>query len=120
MNLNAWLPLLLIASSLIPGWIIIGLAEQRVCLRTTLNLGGSVINLLLVGWMLWSVYHGQHFETRLPLLPELDLVLRAGPLSLLFVSLSASQSFFWFFQFMCHRHHWCGHVKQSDDIFTLL
>lgn len=89
MNWNDWLPLLLIACSLIPGLIIFGLAEQRVRLRTTLNLSGSVINLLLVAWMLWGVYYGQHFETRLPLLPGLDLVLRAGPLSLLFVTLSA-------------------------------
>ncbi len=89
MNWNDWLPLLLIACSLVPGLIIFGLAEQRVRLRTTLNLSGSVINLLLVAWMLWGVYHGQHFETRLPLLPGLDLVLRAGPLSLLFVTLSA-------------------------------
>lgn len=89
MNWNDWLPLLLIASSLLPGLIIFGLAEHRVRLRTTLNLSGSVINLLLVVWMLWGVYHGQHFETRLPLLPGLDITLRAGPLSLLFVTLSA-------------------------------
>jgi multicomponent Na+:H+ antiporter subunit D len=38
--------------------------------------------------MLWGVYHGHHFETRLALLPDLELVLRAGPLSLLFVTLS--------------------------------
>ncbi len=89
MNWNAWLPLFVVASSLLPGLIIFGLAEKRVHLRTTLNLSGAVIKLALVAWMLWGVYHGQHFETRLPLLPGLDLVLRADSLALLFVSLSA-------------------------------
>jgi len=89
MNWNAWLPLLMVASSLLPGLVIFGLGEQRFRLRTALNLSGALAKLALVGWMLWGVYHGQHFETRLPLLPDLDLVLRAGPLSLLFVTLSA-------------------------------
>lgn len=89
MNWNMWLPLLVIATSLLPGLIIFGLAEERVRLRTLLNLTGALVKLALVGWMLWGVYQGHHYETRLPLLPGLDLVLRAGPLSLLFVTLSA-------------------------------
>ena len=89
MSLNALLPLIMVASSLIPGLIIFGLAEKRVVFRTLLNLAGAVIKIVLVGWMLWGVFHGLHYETRLPLLPDLDLVLRAGPLSLLFVTLSA-------------------------------
>jgi len=86
---NTWLPLLMVASSLLPGLVIFGLAEERLRLRTALNLLGAVAKLVLVGWMLWGVYNGQHYETRLPLLPDLELVLRAGPLSLLFVTLSA-------------------------------
>lgn len=89
MSLNAWLPLLMIASSLLPGLIIFFLAEEKIKLRTTLNLSGALIKLVLVGWMLWGVYHQQHYETRLMLLPDLDLVLRAGPLALLFVTLSS-------------------------------
>ncbi len=88
MNWDAWIPLLVIASSLLPGLIIFGLAEDRVRLRTLLNLVGALVKLALVGWMLWGVYHGHHYETRLALLPDLELVLRAGPLSLLFVTLS--------------------------------
>ncbi|MCW9023653.1 MAG: monovalent cation/H+ antiporter subunit D family protein [Gammaproteobacteria bacterium] len=88
MNWNAWIPLLVVASSLLPGLIIFRLPEERVRTRITLNLIGAFLKLVLVGWMLWGVYQGQHFETRLALLPDLDLVLRAGPLSLIFVSLS--------------------------------
>lgn len=88
-NWNNWVPLLVVCSSFIPGLFIFGLNEQRIVLRTLLNLSGAIIKLILVGWMLWGVYHGQHFETRIDLLPGLELVLRAGPLALLFVSLSS-------------------------------
>ncbi|MCW8891238.1 MAG: monovalent cation/H+ antiporter subunit D family protein, partial [Sedimenticola sp.] len=88
MSWNDWIPLLVVVSSLLPGLIIFGLAEERVVLRTILNLTGAVVKLFLVGWMVWGVYQGHHFETRLALLPDLDLVLRAGPLSLFFVALS--------------------------------
>jgi len=89
MNWDEWVPLLVIASSLLTGLFIFGLAEEKVRLRTVLNLLGAVTKLGLVGWMFWGGYHGHYFETRLPLLPDLDLVLRAGPLALLFVALSS-------------------------------
>ncbi len=89
MNWDAWIPLLVVASSLLPGLIIFGLAEERVRLRTALNLFGAVTKLGLVGVMLWGVFHEHHYETRLALLPGLELVLRAGPLALLFVALSS-------------------------------
>ena len=85
---DAWIPLLVVASSLLPGLLIFTLSEDRVRLRTVLNLLGALVKLILVGWMIWGVYHGHHYETRLALLPDLELVLRAGPLALLFVSLS--------------------------------
>jgi multicomponent Na+:H+ antiporter subunit D len=89
MNWNAWIPLFMVMSSLLPGLIIFGLAEDRIRTRTVLNLTGAVVKLALVAWMLWGVYHEHHYETRLALLPDLELVLRAGPLSLLFVTLSS-------------------------------
>ncbi len=89
MNWNAWIPLLVVASSLLPGLIIFGLAEERVRLRTVLNLSGALVKLALVGWMLWGVYHEHQYETRWALLPNLEFVLRAGPLSLLLVTLSS-------------------------------
>ncbi|MFW2373710.1 MAG: complex I subunit 5 family protein [Gammaproteobacteria bacterium] len=88
MNWDPWIPLLVVASSLLPGLVIFTLPEDKVRLRTTLNLTGALVKLLLVVWMIWGVYNEHHYETRLALLPDLELVLRAGPLALLFVSLS--------------------------------
>ncbi len=88
MNWNTWLPVLVVASSLLPGLIIFALPERRVTLRTALNLGGAIAKMLFVGWMLWGVYRGEHYEARLAILPDIDLVLRADPLALLFVTLS--------------------------------
>jgi len=89
MSTNVWLPLLIVASSLLPGLVIFFLPEERVKIRTTLNLAGAMLKLLLVGAMVWGVFHGNHYEVRLPLLPSLDLVLRADAESLLFLTLSA-------------------------------
>jgi multicomponent Na+:H+ antiporter subunit D len=69
--------------------VIFFLPEDRVAIRTTLNLAGAVLKLVLVGVMIWGVFHGQHYETRLPLLPGLDLVLRADAEAVLFVTLSS-------------------------------
>jgi multicomponent Na+:H+ antiporter subunit D len=79
---------LVVLSSFIPGLIIFGLGEKRHGLRITLNLIGALVKIFLVGWLLWGVLNGQYFETRYSLLPGIDFVLRAGPLSLLFVTLS--------------------------------
>ena len=89
MNMNPWIPLLVIASSLLPGLIILCLPEQKVRLRSTLNLAGALVKLTLVGWMLWGVYQGYSYEVQLPLLPNLELVLVTDTLSLLYVTLSA-------------------------------
>jgi multicomponent Na+:H+ antiporter subunit D len=89
MNWNAWLPLLVMASALLPGLIIFGLAEEKVFLRSTLNLAGAFAKLLLTGWMLWGVYHGHQYEASMSFLPGLELVLRADSLSLLFIALSS-------------------------------
>jgi len=83
------MPLLILASSLLPGLVIFFLPEASVRIRTTLNLSGALLKLALVGVMAWGVFHGINYETRLPLLPDLDFVLRADALSLLFVSLSS-------------------------------
>jgi len=86
---DAALPLLVLASSLIPALVIFFLPEERVRTRTLLNLGGAFIKLALVAGMLWGVSQGQRYEARLPLVDDLDLVLRVGALSLLFLFLSA-------------------------------
>jgi len=88
MTLNTWLPVLILASSLIPALLIFNLREQASRLRTLLNLGGAVIKLLLVGLMIWGVFHEQVYEARWVVAPGLELVLHADALSVLFVSLS--------------------------------
>jgi len=89
MNWDAWMPLLVVLSSLLVGLVIFVLAEDRVKTRIWLNIGGALFKLVLVAIMLWGVFNGHHYETRLPLLPGLDLVLTADALSMLFVVLSS-------------------------------
>ena len=86
---EAWVPLAVVASSLLPGLIIFCLPEDRRTLRTALNFGGAAAKLILVGIMLWNVGRFHDYEARLALLPGLDVVLRADELSLLFLTLSA-------------------------------
>jgi len=87
-NLDTWLPALVVASSLLPGLVIFFLRESSHRLRTILNLGGAGLKLLLVGLMIWGVFHQHVYETRWTLAPGLDLVLHADTLSVLFVTLS--------------------------------
>lgn len=89
MNWDALLPLLVIGSSLLPGLVIFGLPEHKVQLRTCFNLLGALVNVTLTGLMLWGVYNGHHYEMRMALLPNLELVLLADTLSLFFLILSA-------------------------------
>ena len=88
MNLDHWLPGLIVLSSLLPGAVIFLLHEGSHRLRTALNLAGALSKLLLVMVMIWGVFHGHVYETRWALAPGLDLVLRADALSVLFVTLS--------------------------------
>ena len=90
MSLTTTLPLLVIASSLIPGLIIFFLSEEHYTTRTVLNMSGAVAKVLLVAYMLWGVSHGQTFAVQYTVLPGLELMLRADALALLFVPLSAS------------------------------
>ncbi|UCG72403.1 MAG: monovalent cation/H+ antiporter subunit D family protein [Chromatiales bacterium] len=89
MTWQAALPLLVLASSLLPGLVIFALPERSRTLRTALNLSGAVVKLFLVVWMLWQSGQGVHYELRAALLPGLDLVLRSSELGLFFVVLSA-------------------------------
>jgi multicomponent Na+:H+ antiporter subunit D len=58
-NWNAWLPVLVVASSLLPGLIIFFLREGSHRLRTILNMAGAVFKLVLVGLLIWGVFHEQ-------------------------------------------------------------
>ena len=83
------LPLLTLATSLVPALVIFFLAEHRRRLRGALNLGAAAAKLALVLLMLQGTAAGAIYEVRLPLVPGLDLLLRIDPLALLFITLSA-------------------------------
>jgi multicomponent Na+:H+ antiporter subunit D len=82
-------PLALLLTSLVPAVLIFGLREEQVRTRTVLNLGGAVLKVGLVAWLVQPVLAGRRFEWRIPLLPDVDLLLRIEQLSMLFVGLSA-------------------------------
>ncbi|WP_242519078.1 complex I subunit 5 family protein [Halochromatium roseum] len=85
---TALLPGAILLSSLIPGALIFLLKEESHILRSLLNMAGAIIKLILVAVLIWGVYLGGVFETRITIAPGLDLVLHADALSVLFVTLS--------------------------------
>lgn len=88
MILDHWLLVAILFSSLATGVIIMFLAESAQRLRTFLNLLGAVLKLILVAGLIAGVYRAHVYETRLALLPGVDLVLSADPMAVLFVTLS--------------------------------
>jgi multicomponent Na+:H+ antiporter subunit D len=89
MTTNEWLPLAVLASSLLPGLVIFALPEGWIALRTTLNLFGAIAKLVLVAVLLAGVAAGEEYGVRFAVLPGLDLAFKADALGLLFISLSA-------------------------------
>ncbi len=81
---------MILLSSLLPGLIIFSLDESRRGLRTSLNLFGAITKMVLVLIMILGIQQGHSFAVHLALLPGLELVLRADPLSALFVALSST------------------------------
>jgi multicomponent Na+:H+ antiporter subunit D len=94
MNLSSLLPALIVLGPFLAGFAIMATPEHKSLLRRTFNIAGALITLSLIALLLRGVSNSLYFETRLPLLPNIDLVLRADTLSLLFVSLSG---FLWLF-----------------------
>jgi len=84
-----WTPLALVMVSAVAGLVIFIAGERRWRLRITINLVAAVLKLLLVIMIGFLVLAGQTPEFRVALVPNLDLVLRADALSMLFASLSA-------------------------------
>lgn len=89
MNTSFWLPLLILASSLVPGVAIFFLREKQARLRSTLNLAGAATKLVLVGVVMVGALAGRTYEARFALVIDFDFLLRIDLLSLLFTSLSA-------------------------------
>lgn len=94
MNLSTLLPALIVLVPFLAGFAIMATPEHKGMLRRTFNIAGALITLSLIVLLLMGVNNGLVFETRLPLLPNIDLVLHGDSLSLLFVSLSG---FLWLF-----------------------
>jgi multicomponent Na+:H+ antiporter subunit D len=87
--MTAALPVLILLSSLLVAPITFFLPEHRYRLRNALNLGGAVLKLALIAFMIVEVAQGTIYEARLQFAPGLYLLLRVDALSLLFVTLSA-------------------------------
>ncbi len=88
-TLSSMIPLLVLMTSLVTAAVIFGLGEERVRTRTFFNLLGAVAKIGLVGLMVWGVLHQHVFETRWRFMPELDFVLRADSMTILFSTLSS-------------------------------
>ncbi|MCC5879354.1 MAG: monovalent cation/H+ antiporter subunit D family protein [Idiomarina sp.] len=89
-----WLPLLVLGTSVVSAIFIFVLPDERNVLRGSFNLLASVFKIALVALMIVGVYFEQTFETRFNLIGDIDFVLRADALSLLFAGLS---SLLWLF-----------------------
>jgi multicomponent Na+:H+ antiporter subunit D len=87
---SAALPVLMLLTSLVPAVVTFFQAQESHRLRNGLNLGGALLKLALVVWMLLAVAGGAAYEATLPLAPGLVILLRVDALALLFVSLSAT------------------------------
>jgi multicomponent Na+:H+ antiporter subunit D len=88
-GLSGLLPVAIILSSAVASTAIFFIRDERSGLRLTLYIGGEVVKLMLVVGLLVGVYLGEEYELRFPLLPQADFVLRADPLAMLFLVLSA-------------------------------
>ena len=89
MNLSAWLPALVLGTSLITAVIIFSLPEQRTGWRGSLNLLAALTKMGLVAWMVVGVFSERTYETRFTLIGDIDFLLRADAMSLLFAGLSS-------------------------------
>jgi multicomponent Na+:H+ antiporter subunit D len=87
--IDATLPLFVLMTSLVTGVVIFAMGEQRVRERTLFNLLGALAKIALVVFMVRGVLNERVFETRWRFMPQLDFVLRADSMTILFSVLSA-------------------------------
>lgn len=78
-----------LALSALVAVVVFLIPEPRTKARTTVNITGASVKLLIVAALVPAVIAGARPEWRSALLPGLDLVLRVEPLSLLFAGLSS-------------------------------
>lgn len=87
--LNPWLPAMALATSLLAAVVIFALPEERHGLRTGINLAASLLKLGLITVMVWGVFRGLEYRLDFVMMPGIEFVLRADPLSMMFAGLSA-------------------------------
>ncbi len=88
--MNALLPILILSTSFVPAALTFFISDDRHRTRNAVNLGGAVLKLGFVVFMLSEVSDGAVYETRFEFAPGLELLLRVDALSLLFLTLSAA------------------------------
>lgn len=84
-----WLPLLVLATSLVASGFIFWINEARSNLRSGINLAAALLKIALVVVILLGVMAGEVYETRFALLADIDFVLRADALGVMFAGLSS-------------------------------
>lgn len=89
MNGTHWIPVAILAISLVTGLLIFALHEQRYAWRAALNIAGAALNVIVVLYALVEVLAGRTLEARLAIGLGFDFVLRIDELSLLFLTLSS-------------------------------
>jgi len=89
MEVNSWLLLGIVGSSLLPGLLIFFLREEWSGVRTVLNLSGSFLKVFLILWVLHGFLNGQSYQFRYAIGVDLEFYFRVDSLSLLFATLSA-------------------------------
>jgi multicomponent Na+:H+ antiporter subunit D len=88
---SGWMPILVVATSLVAGIAIFLIDEGSQRLRSAINMCAATAKLLLVGAIFYgAMRHGYAFEARYQIVGNFDFVLRVDLLSLLFVTLSAT------------------------------
>lgn len=83
------LPVAILLASFVPAVATFFVPQESAGTRNALNLGGAVLKLALVVFMLAEVSSGVTYATRFDLVPGLSFLLRVDALSLLFLTLSA-------------------------------
>ncbi|MCC6543458.1 MAG: monovalent cation/H+ antiporter subunit D family protein [Nitrospirae bacterium] len=89
MNIDNWMPVFVILSSLVPAIIIFLLNERQNILRTIINMSAAFIKIALVGMMTWGVFHERNYIMHFPVVPGIEIIFRADALAMFFLILSA-------------------------------
>lgn len=87
--MSAFLPLMVLLTSLVPAVVIFLLPQKAHALRNGLSIGGALMKLTLIAVMLVAVSEGTVYKAEMVLAPGLVLALHLDALALLFMTLSA-------------------------------